>query len=132
MKIAYLKIRNLDSHERKAVSYWIGGGVMIMVSIITLFFSSFFFFWVQEEKQEVHPPRSNKKEPFSHESLDFLSLSRLFLLDLLIRSLIILLKWLIWESNVLLEAFLLDRGVCSRYWYLSVIISQLLVVTGKS
>ena len=30
MKIAYLKIRNLDSHERKALSFWIGGGVVVV------------------------------------------------------------------------------------------------------
>ena len=27
MRIAYLKKRNLDSHKRKAISYWMGGGV---------------------------------------------------------------------------------------------------------
>ena len=40
----------------------------------------------------IHPPRSNKKELFSNESLDFLSLSRLFSLDFIIRSLLFLLK----------------------------------------
>ena len=38
MRIAYLKIRNLDSHERKALSYWIGGGVIVL-SIINYFIS---------------------------------------------------------------------------------------------
>ena len=28
MRIAYLEIRNLDSHERKALSYWIGENVI--------------------------------------------------------------------------------------------------------
>ena len=28
MRIAYLKVRNLDSHWRKALSYWIGVGVL--------------------------------------------------------------------------------------------------------
>ena len=32
MRIAYLKIRNLDSHERKALSYWIGGGVILILT----------------------------------------------------------------------------------------------------
>ena len=36
MRIAYLEIRNLDSHERKALSYWIGGGVVIVAMIIIL------------------------------------------------------------------------------------------------
>ena len=43
----------------------------------------------------IRRPRSNKKELLSSESLDFLSLSKRFLLDLVIRSLLILLKWLI-------------------------------------
>ena len=34
MRIAYLKIRNLDSHERKALSYWIGGSVSYFNGII--------------------------------------------------------------------------------------------------
>ena len=38
------------------------------------------------------PPRSNKKELFSSEGLDFLSLSKLFLLDLIIRSINFFLK----------------------------------------
>ena len=28
IRIAYLEIRNLDSHERKTFSYWIGGSVV--------------------------------------------------------------------------------------------------------
>ena len=36
MRIAYLEIRNLDSHERKAISYWIGGGVLIIMMIIIM------------------------------------------------------------------------------------------------
>ena len=44
------------------------------------------------ERGTYTPPRSNKKEPFSNESLDFLFLNKLFSLDFLIRSLLILLK----------------------------------------
>ena len=49
----------------------------------------------ERSRLPLHSLPSNKKGFFFHESLDFLSLSRIFSLDLLIRSLLFLLKWLI-------------------------------------
>ena len=44
------------------------------------------------DASRIHSLRSNKKELYSHESLGFLSLSKLFSLDFLIKSLLFLLK----------------------------------------
>ena len=114
MRIAYLKIINLDPHKREKL-FLIGSGgcrgsclgylnnnqnaqnkkektimiIIIMLIIITIIVIVIIRIIMI---RTIHAHRSNKKELFSHESLDFLSLSRLFLLDLVIRSPLILLK----------------------------------------